>query len=205
MKFPLLYLMRRKIKEIKNYFIVVRKNPSCEIRSMKVSRKAELGKYLKIRENVKISARVSIGDYARINQNAIIINASIGRYCSIGYYTIIGLPNHSIDWFTASNAILYEEDLSAVFPNDPYGQPPKIGHDVWIASNCMVLQGVTIGDGAIIGGGSVVTKDVESGWFYAGIPAKKIRPRRTDDTSLGKLGENWYQFDREEIVARLRK
>ena len=50
-----------------------------------------------------------------------------------------------------------------------------IGHDVWIGMNCIILKGVKIGAGSIIGAGSVVTSDVESGCLYAGNPAKKIK------------------------------
>lgn len=52
---------------------------------------------------------------------------------------------------------------------------PKIGHNVNIGANCVVLGPVTIGEGAIIGAGPVVVKDIESGSSYAGNPAKLIR------------------------------
>jgi len=53
--------------------------------------------------------------------------------------------------------------------------PIKIGSNVFIGMNSLILAGVTIGDNVIIGAGSVVTKDVESGWVVAGVPAKKIK------------------------------
>lgn len=203
MKYPLLYLLTKKLKGLKSYYIIAKRNPSCEIRSTNVSREAVLGKHLIIREGVQITARSSIGDYARINKNTTIINANIGRYCSIGYNTIIGPPNHLVDAFTTSNAILYIKELAVLFPNQPHAMPPQIGNDVWIAANCLVLQGVSIGDGAVIAGGSVVTKDVEAGWIYGGVPAKKIRRRKVDELSLSKLGEDWYDLDLETLVDRL--
>lgn len=54
--------------------------------------------------------------------------------------------------------------------------PISIGNHVWIASNVVILPGVTIGDGAIIGAGSVVTKDIPSNVLAVGNPCRVIRP-----------------------------
>lgn len=68
--------------------------------------------------------------------------------------------------------------------NDPMfstkGAPVHIGDDVFIFSNAMVMPGVTIGEGAIVLAGSVVTKDVEPWAIVGGNPAKKIRERNRD-------------------------
>jgi carbonic anhydrase/acetyltransferase-like protein (isoleucine patch superfamily) len=53
----------------------------------------------------------------------------------------------------------------------------KIGRDVWIGAHAVILGGVTIGDGAVVAAGAVVTKDVEAGAIVAGIPARVIRRR----------------------------
>jgi len=55
--------------------------------------------------------------------------------------------------------------------------PTKIGRDVWIGANAVILGGVTIGDGAVIGAGAVVAKHVETGTVVAGVPARVIRER----------------------------
>jgi len=56
-------------------------------------------------------------------------------------------------------------------------RPTKIGRDVWIGANAVVLGGVTVGDGAVVGAGAVVNRDVDSGAVVAGVPARKIRKR----------------------------
>lgn len=56
--------------------------------------------------------------------------------------------------------------------------PVVIGSDVWIGSNAIVLPGVTIGEGAVIAAGSVVTKDVSAWTIVGGVPAKLIRMRQ---------------------------
>ncbi|MCD7887822.1 MAG: sugar O-acetyltransferase, partial [Clostridiales bacterium] len=56
-----------------------------------------------------------------------------------------------------------------------YGIPITIGSRVWLGGNVVVLPGVTVGDDAVIGAGSVVTKDIPAGWIAAGNPCKLIR------------------------------
>ena len=62
----------------------------------------------------------------------------------------------------------------------------QIGNDVWIGYGAIILQGVSIQDGAIIAAGSVVTKDVDAYSIYAGNPARKIRSRFDDTADLEK-------------------
>ncbi|MFD1017703.1 sugar O-acetyltransferase [Thalassobacillus hwangdonensis] len=72
---------------------------------------------------------------------------------------------------------------TATHPMDPkerasgreFGQPITVGHDVWIGGGAIINPGVTIGDNAVIGAGGVVTKDIPSGVFAAGNPARVIK------------------------------
>lgn len=65
--------------------------------------------------------------------------------------------------------------------NSYYSEAIKIEDDVWIGCNCIVLKGVTIGKGAIIGAGSVVTKNVEAYTMVAGNPAHVVRRIEHDE------------------------
>jgi maltose O-acetyltransferase len=56
--------------------------------------------------------------------------------------------------------------------------PTKIGRDVWIGANAVILGGITIGDGAVVAAGAVVTNDVERGVIVAGNPAREMRRRK---------------------------
>lgn len=58
---------------------------------------------------------------------------------------------------------------------DVKSRPVKIGNDVFIGANAMILKGVTIGDGAIVGAGSVVCRDIPAGQVWAGNPARFIK------------------------------
>ncbi len=77
---------------------------------------------------------------------------------------------------------------AADHPRDPqvrrsgleFGRPVTIGADVWIGGGAILLPGITVGDGAVIGAGSVVTKDVARDAVVAGNPARAITRKRRD-------------------------
>ena len=63
-----------------------------------------------------------------------------------------------------------------------YAKPIRIGNDVWIGFGCIILAGVTVGDGAVIAAGAVVTKSVPPGEIWGGVPATRIGTRRAAGT-----------------------
>jgi acetyltransferase-like isoleucine patch superfamily enzyme len=67
------------------------------------------------------------------------------------------------------------------------GKPIKIGNDVWIGANCLILAGVQIGEGAVVAAGSVVKRDVEAFSVVAGYPARRLRSRL-----LNRSAEGWF-------------
>lgn len=67
-----------------------------------------------------------------------------------------------------------------------YAKPVHIGNDCWFGANVVVCPGVTIGDGCVIGAGSVVTKDVPAGSFAAGNPCRVIRTLTEADSMAHK-------------------
>ncbi len=78
----------------------------------------------------------------------------------------------------------------------------KIGNDVWIGRNAIIIAGVNIGNGAIVGAGAVVTKDVPDYAVVAGVPARIVRYRFTEEQiyKLNKIA--WWKWSREEIAQR---
>lgn len=91
---------------------------------------------------------------------------TIGDRTLVGYRTQILSTNHAIP-----------PGRQQIFSSGRSQKPVTIGSDAWIGGNCMILPGVTIGDGAVVAGGSVVTRDVEAYTIVAGVPAKLIRRR----------------------------
>jgi maltose O-acetyltransferase len=72
-------------------------------------------------------------------------------------------------------------DAKTRVANYVYGEPITIGNNVWFGGHCVVLSGVTIGDNAVIGAGSVVTKDIPAGAVAAGNPARVLRYLSPED------------------------
>jgi acetyltransferase-like isoleucine patch superfamily enzyme len=94
-----------------------------------------------------------------------ILNVTCGSI-TIGRGTQCG---HRVMILTGSHKLSGKREMA------DQGRDIVIGEDVWLASGCIILGPVTIGDRCVIAAGAVVTKDCEAGWVYAGVPARKIR------------------------------
>lgn len=86
--------------------------------------------------------------------------------------------------------------LKKNFAQIPYDSCQKtvIGNDVWIGVNCLIKDGITIADGAIIGMGAVVTKNVGPYEIWAGVPARKIRTRFDQSVIDQLLSLKWWEW-----------
>ncbi|HET7325008.1 MAG TPA: DapH/DapD/GlmU-related protein [Halococcus sp.] len=80
----------------------------------------------------------------------------------------------------------------------------RVGSDVWIGIRSLILSGVEVGHGAVIGGGSVVTKDVEPYEMVAGVPAERIGWRFDEDTRKELLDIAWWDWPDEKITDNKR-
>lgn len=75
----------------------------------------------------------------------------------------------------------------------------QIGHDVWIATNVVILRNIKIGNGAVIGAGAIVTKDVEPYSIVVGVPGKVVK-KRFDNKTIEALEEiQWWNWPRKVI------
>jgi virginiamycin A acetyltransferase len=90
-------------------------------------------------------------------------------------------------------------------PRDPATRqrPVTIGNDVWIERRAMLLPGVTIGDGAVIVAGAVVSEDVPPYAIVSGNPAKLVRYRFDPDTVKKLLAIRWWDWSEEKITEEL--
>ena len=111
----------------------------------------DCGKNIKIGKNVFINAGCKFQDQGGIE---------IGDGALIGHVVVLATLNH--DFAPENRSTLHPSAI-------------KIGKNVWIGSNATVLPGVSIGDGAIVAAGAVVTRDIPAKTIAAGVPAKVIR------------------------------
>lgn len=111
----------------------------------------DFGKNIRVEKDVFINAGCHFQDQGGI---------FIGEGTLIGHNVVLATLNHGLD----------PEDRGTLYP-----APIIIGKNVWVGSSSTILQGVTIGDNAVIAAGSVVSKDVARDTIVGGVPAKKIR------------------------------
>lgn len=127
----------------------------------------------------------------------------IGKYCSIASNCEIGGASHSIDWGSTSPVFNANKDqISQKYSRHKFetSKVTVIGNDVWIGSRALIKSGVNIGNGAVIGMGSVVTKDIPPYEIWAGNPAKFIR-KRFEDSIITRLNESkWWDLNDSELV-----
>jgi len=113
--------------------------------------------YTEFGKNLKLGKAVFINSCCRFQDNG---GIEIGDNTMIGQGTTIVTLNHDLNPKTRVNAT---------------PKPVKIGKNVWIGASCTILPGVSIGDNAVIGAGSVVVKDIPQNAVAVGNPAKVIK------------------------------
>ena len=110
-------------------------------------------------------SNIFLGERVFFNFNCAVLDVCRVR---IGSFTLFG---PAVQVYTATHPM-----DAALRRRQESGKPVDIGADVWIGGGAIILPGVRIGDRAVIGAGSVVTRDVPEGMFAAGNPCRVIRP-----------------------------
>jgi len=176
-----------------------------------VHKEAKLESPVMIYPFAEIAKNTKIGSFSYINKGTTIFyGTSIGKYCSIGKNCEIGVIDHPMDWLSTSpiqykihKQFPYYKEFSEEFPQIKKTYPLKtlIGNDVWIGSLVIIKRGITIGDGAVIGAGSIVTKDVPPYAIVAGVPAKIIRYRFKEDIIKELLALKWWNIEFKKLAG----
>ena len=167
------------------------------IKSIHASRRAKYGKGVLIDTGTIVEPDVSIGDHSYVNKYSSVENCVIGKYCSVSSGVYICPFEHDIHRVSTS---------PGTGDGRSHGRkrrPVTIGNDVLISLNAIILEGVTIGDGAVIAAGAVVNKDVKPYEIVGGGPAKHIGYRFSEEeiSALEKIrwwdkGEAWVRKNR---------
>lgn len=165
------------------------------ISSIRASLKARYGINVSIGENTLVSDNVYIGDYSYINSNSHIENCHIGKFCSISSGVYICPAEHDYKLLTTHPISGKTKDTICVV----------IGNDVLISLNAIILQGVKIGDGAIIAAGAIVTKDVSPYEIVGGNPAKHIKFRFESEVITSLQSSEWWNWEVNQIKDAINK
>lgn len=128
-------------------------------------------------------------------------SVNIGKYTSVGRGVRVFTQNHPIDTLS-THPYFYEKKFGIISEDMLDPATTVIGHDVWIGQSAVILPGCKeIGHGAIVGAGSVVTKNVPAYAIVAGNPAKILK-FRFDETKIAKLLSGaWWDRNIEDLKS----
>ncbi len=168
-------------------------HPDCEITDSSFGAFVEIGKGSRV-------AHARFGDYSYCDRFADIANAEIGKFANIAAFSRIGATDHPLDT-AACHHFLYRSDdywddagRDTAFFAHRKSRIAHIGHDTWIGAGAMIKPEVTLGHGAVVAAGAVVTKDVDPYTIVAGTPAIPLRLRQPRDIAERLIALAWWDW-----------
>jgi virginiamycin A acetyltransferase len=139
-----------------------------------------------------------VGRYTSIGAQSSYSLCTIGSFCSLGPEVRAGLGIHPTHFVSTSPAFYSPNNQGCriAFVKESLFReyrPVVIGSDVWIGIRAIIVDGVSIGHGAVVAAGAVVTRDVEPYTIVGGMPAKPIRKRFDEQTITRLLVSKWWE------------
>jgi acetyltransferase-like isoleucine patch superfamily enzyme len=161
-----------------------------------------------LNRNSQLGPDVTVGKYFGMNESCFLARASVGSFCAIGARTAINPFNHPTDWLSIHefqyHARAYDwvpefNDFKRLERTPDMFQKVTIGSDVWTGHNVNIMPGVSVGHGAVIGAGAVVTKDVPPFAIVAGVPATVKKLRHPEKIIERLLKSAWWDLELSEL------
>lgn len=148
-------------------------------------------------------------DYAYTARDCDIYNADIGKFCNIAANVRINPPNHPM-WRATQHHFTYRSRSHGLDAEDDReifawrrDHRVTIGADVWIGHGAILMPGISVGIGAVIGAGAVVTHDVSAYTIVAGVPARVLRRRFDQALETKLLRIAWWDWPKARLAAAL--
>lgn len=167
-----------------------------------------LGRYTEIGADSRLE-NVNLGDYSYCDRLCDIANTEVGKFANIASLVRINPGNHPT-WRASQHHFMYRAAMywegeadEAEFFAWRRAQPCRIGHDTWLGYRAVVLAGVSIGDGAVVGAGAVVTRDVGPYEVAVGVPARVVRRRHPPEIAARLVALAWWDWDHDRLRAAL--
>ena len=177
-------------------------HPDCEITDSTFGAFVEIGKGSRV-------AHSNFGDYSYCDRFADIANAEIGKFSNIAAFSRIGATDHPLHT-AACHHFLYRSDdywndaaRDEAFFDHRRSRTVHIGHDTWIGAGAMIKPEVTLGHGAVVAAGAVVTRDVGPYTIVAGTPAKPLRLRQPREIAERLISLAWWDWSHDALRASL--
>lgn len=148
-------------------------------------------------DRCNFSGKIKLGYGTTLGYNNFLHgNITIGKYCQLGADVAIHTTNHPTSYLTTYiNKNLFEGELKELKEE----KKVVIGNDVWIGHNVIIVGNVSIGNGAVLAAGSVVTKDVAPYTIVGGVPAKVIKKRFSDSIINEIEALQWWNKTEDEL------
>lgn len=166
------------------------------------------GRYCEVGAGARV-LNSDFADYAYCDRLADIANTSIGKFANIAAMTRIGPTDHPMTTASLHHFLYRSEYYWDDTEPDPAffaaraARRTVIGHDTWIGHGAIIKPEVTIGNGAIVAAGAVVTKDVPDWMIVAGCPATPLRPRFAKEIGDRLTQLAWWDWDHDRLRRAL--
>ncbi|WP_411975618.1 chloramphenicol acetyltransferase [Sulfitobacter faviae] len=178
-------------------------HPDCEVTDTQFGRYVEIGRATRL-------AHSEIGDYSYCDRWCDIANTQVGKFSNIAASVRIGATDHPMEkaslhhfHYRAGDYFDGAEDDADWFALRR-SRRTVIGHDTWLGHGAQIRPEVTIGNGAVVAGGAIVTRDVAPYMIVAGIPAKPLR-RRFPESIAARMEElAWWDWPHDRLHASLK-
>ncbi|MGR3467849.1 MAG: chloramphenicol acetyltransferase [Shimia sp.] len=166
------------------------------------------GAYTELGHGTRIAFSV-LGDYSYTDRYADIANARIGKFANIAAFARIGATDHPLGtaslhhFLYRSNDYWDDAEPDADFFAHRRSRLCHIGHDTWIGAGAQVKPEVTLGHGAVVAAGAIVTKAVAPYTIVAGTPAVKLRDRQSPAIAERLITLAWWDWPHDVLRTRL--
>lgn len=161
---------------------------NCKIINSQINEEVSIADY-------NLLAYSSIGRYTYTGEFSHITSSSIGSFCSLSWNVSIGPGVHDYNKITTHPFLAVKRFGLVDEPvYNQYSGQCNIDNDVWIGCNSVIMRGVSVGNGAIVGANSVVTKDVPPYAIVVGSPAKIIKYRFEPAIIEALLELEWWNL-----------
>ena len=180
------------------WYKVIKKIQGKAVRNSKIDKSSKI-------EAGSIVIGTTMSKYSFCGYDCKLFDCNIGSFCSIADGVVIGGAAHPLTWVSTSPVFYRGRDsVKKKFSEFPREEKKitEIGNDVWIGERALIKAGVHIGNGAIIGMGSIVTHDVLPYEIVGGNPARHIRFRFPEDTIAKLEKTKWYDWSEDKLAEK---
>jgi hypothetical protein len=177
-------------------------HPDCQIVDSRFGGWCEIGQGSRVQHS-------SFGDYSYCDRVCDIANAQIGKFSNIASFVRIGASDHpleraSLHHFMYRSASYWDDvEDDADWFDKRRARRAVIGHDTWIGHNAQIKPEVTVGHGAVVASGAVVTRDVAPYTIVGGLPARPMRARLPAQLAERLVALAWWDWEHDRISDAL--